>query len=165
MTDIWVLSNEAQVISFGSQADHWITIRIHSAEEEQKHIRFSTAVKLFLIAPTPLQFLSNISNFTSVHVLQSEITEALTKTVKVSASNKLVLTTGIAIQQYLKECFTIHNSSKIFLVKNLEFTQTSYVAHWNCYYSAATKRKPNFWLLWSFNYCKDSNFHKKGVLF
>lgn len=54
MTDIWVLSNEAQVILSGSQADHWITIRIHSAEEEQKCVRFSIAEKLFLIAPTPI---------------------------------------------------------------------------------------------------------------
>lgn len=54
MTDIWVLSNEAQVILFGSQADHWISIGIHSAEEEKKSIRFSTAEKLFLIAPTPI---------------------------------------------------------------------------------------------------------------
>lgn len=36
MIDIWVLSNEAQVISFGSQADCWITIRIHSIEEGTK---------------------------------------------------------------------------------------------------------------------------------
>lgn len=56
MIDIWVLSNEAQVISFGSQADCWIVIRIHSAEEEQKYIRFSIGEKWFLIAPTPLHF-------------------------------------------------------------------------------------------------------------
>lgn len=65
-------------------------------------ISFSIAEKLLL------QFLSNTSNFTSVNVLQSEITEALIKTVKVSASNKLVLTTGIAVciamLLYLKEC-------------------------------------------------------------
>lgn len=67
-------------------------------------IRFSTAEKLLL----QLKFLSNTSNFTSVNVLQSEITEALINTVKVSASKKLVLTISIAvciaIQQYLKEC-------------------------------------------------------------
>lgn len=67
-------------------------------------IRFSTAEKLLL----QLKFLSNTSNFTSVNVLQSEITEALINTVKVSASKKLVLTISIAvciaIQQCLKEC-------------------------------------------------------------
>lgn len=69
-------------------------------------IRLSTPEKLFSIAPTVLKFLSNTSNFTSVHVLQSEITEALINTVKVAVSMKLVITISIAIQQYPKECST-----------------------------------------------------------
>jgi len=39
MINIWVLSNEAQMISSGCQAHCWITIRIHSAEEQQKCYR------------------------------------------------------------------------------------------------------------------------------
>lgn len=88
--------------------------------------------KNYLIVSTVLKFLNNLSNFTSVNILRSAITEALPHTVKASAYKKLVLTISIAIytaiQQYSKNAPCIFNNKNSFY-KNLEFTKRPHAPH------------------------------------
>lgn len=165
--DIWVLSNEAQIISSGCQAAFELLLEFILLRRSKNVIRFSIAGKLFSTASTVLNFLNNLSNSTSVNILQWEITEALPNTVKASAYKKLVLvriTVCIAIQQYSKNASCIFNNDEDIYYKTLDFTKRPYARHWVFSYSAAPRRKANSWLLWFFNYCRDPNFHKNGLL-